>query len=174
MEIAALARNDKSGLQNGLKGRLRVDLWHFPAKRNGFTLLEVIMVLTLITIILGLSTVYFAGFLPSVKLNATGREVSSLIRHARSLARMNMKTLTVMIDLDEKAYGIKDQVSKNIPPGVMIKVVDPASGEILHGKYPLVFHKSGGMEGGAIILSGGKKKIRIDMDPITGAVLIKQ
>ena len=142
-------------------------------KRNGFTLLEIIVVLTLIIFILGLSTVFFAGFLPSAKLSATGRELSALIRHARSFARLNEETQTVTIDMDGRTYGIGERVIRKLPPNVLIRVVDPISGEILRGKYFLVFHPSGGMEGGTIVLSGGKKKIRIDMDPITGAVLTK-
>ncbi len=141
--------------------------------QSGFTLLEFIIVLTLIILILGLSTVFFAGFLPSAKLGATGRELSSLIRHARSFARMKGETQTVMIDMDGRTYGMGGRLARKFPPNVLIRVIDPVSGEILQGKYSLVFHPGGGMEGGTVILSGGKKKIRIDTDPITGAVSTK-
>lgn len=142
-------------------------------KKNGFTLLEIIIVLFLVTLILGLSTVFFAGYLPSVKVDATGREISGMIRHARSLARMNMERRTVMIDLDNRTYGIEGLGTKSFPPDAFIRVIDPFSGEIIRGKYPIVFNPAGGMSGGIIILSWGKKVIRIEMDPITGAVLIK-
>jgi general secretion pathway protein H len=142
-------------------------------KRDGFTLLEVIIVLTLITLVLGLSTVYFAGFLPAVRFEATGREITALIRHARSLARMQGEKQTIMIDLDERSYGLKGGAIKKIPPSVLIRIVDPVSGDVLQGKYPFVFPSAGGVEGGAVILSMGKKKLRIELDPITGAVVIK-
>jgi general secretion pathway protein H len=142
-------------------------------KKNGFTLLEIIIVLFLVTLILGLSSVFFAGFLPSAKANATGRELSGMIRHARALARTNMESRTVMIDLDKRTYGIEGMAAKSFPPDVMIKVIDPFSGEIIHGKYPVAFSPSGGMSGASIILSWGKKTIRIEMDPITGAAVIK-
>src|SRR3989339_1638264 len=116
-------------------------------KKNGFTLLEVIIVLTLITLILGLSTVFFAGFLPTAKLDATGREISALIRHARSLARMNMQTQTVTIDLDNGTYGVEGRVVKKIPSHILVSIIDPFSGEIRHGKYPFVFLPADGMEG---------------------------
>lgn len=141
--------------------------------KNGFTLLEIIIVLFLVTLILGLSTVFFAGFLPSAQLNATGREIAATIRHARSLARVNMEYTTVRIDLDNRTYGIEGQRTKDIPRDTRIRVIDPFYGEINRGKYPIVFHPVGGMGGGTIILSGGKKVIRIEMDPIMGAVLIK-
>jgi general secretion pathway protein H len=142
-------------------------------KKNGFTLLEIIIVLCLITLMLGLSTVFFAGYLPSVKVNAAGREISGLIRQARSITRMNREISTVMIDLDSRTYGIVGLGMKSFPPDALIKVIDPFSGEMIRGQYPIVFNPAGGMSGGAIILSRGKKVIRIEMDPISGAVLIK-
>ena len=142
-------------------------------KQKGFTLLEIIIVLVLISLILGLSSVFFAGFLPSAKLNATGREISAVIRHARSLARTTMDRQAVLLDLDNRSYSIEGQAARNIPPEVLVKVVDPASGEIMRGKYRIVFYPSGEMEGGTIILSGRKKVIKIDMDPITGVVWLK-
>ena len=142
-------------------------------KKNGFTLLEIIVVLFLITLILGLSTVFFAGYLPSVKLNATGREIAGTIRHARSLARMNMESRTVMIDLDGRTYGIEGLGTKPFPPDTLVRVIDPFSGEITRGKYPIVFHPSGGMSGGTLLLTSGKKTVRIETDPILGAVIIK-
>jgi len=141
--------------------------------RNGFTLIEVIVVLTLTVLVLGLTTVYLAGFLPSAQLNATGREMSALIRHARSLARMQRETRTVVIDLDNRTYGLGEQIIKRIPSPIQVRIIDPVSGEIGQGKYPLVFHATGGMAGGTIVLSGGKKKLLLNLDPLTGAVLTK-
>lgn len=143
-------------------------------KRNGFTLLEIIMVLSLMTLILGLSAVFFAGFLPSAKANAAGREITAMIRQARSLAHMKMENQTIMIDLDNRSYGIDGREPKYLPPDVLVSITDPLAGEIDRGKYPIVFHPTGGMGGGAITLSRGKQVIRIELDPITGAVMIRK
>ena len=138
---------------------------------KGFTLLEIIIVLFLVTLMTGLSAVFISNFLPSVKFNAAGREMSAMIRHARSLARMTMESQTFVIDLDHKTYGIEGLTTKHIPQESLIKVVDPFSGEIIHGRYSIAFNPTGNMEGGTIILSARKKVLRIDMDPIMGAVL---
>lgn len=142
-------------------------------KKNGFTLLEIIIVLSLVTLILGLSTIFFAGFLPSAKLDAAVRELAGTIRHARSLSRMNMVRQTVVIDLDNRTYGIERQGIKALPPDALIRVIDPFSGEIRQGKHTFVFNPSGGMAGGTIVLSQGRKTIRVEMDPITAAVAIR-
>jgi general secretion pathway protein H len=134
---------------------------------NGFTLLEIILVLFFITLIVGLTAVFFAGFLPSAKINASAREITGMIRYARSLARMNTESRTFTIDLDNRTYGIEGLGMKHFPPDILVKVIDPFSGdEIVRGKYPIVFHPIGGMTGGTIILSLREKEIRIDLDPI--------
>ncbi|MBE0556166.1 MAG: prepilin-type N-terminal cleavage/methylation domain-containing protein, partial [Proteobacteria bacterium] len=96
-------------------------------KKNGFTLLEVIIVLALVTLVLGLSSVFIAGYLPSVKANAAGREISGMIRHARSLARLNRETRSFVIDLDRRTYGIEGLATKSFPPEARIRVIDPLS-----------------------------------------------
>ncbi len=140
---------------------------------KGFTLLELTIVLFLITLILGLSAIFFTGFLPTAKFEATGREVSAIIRHAQSLARLNMESQSVVIDLDNKTYGIEGATSRHIPPGALVKIIDPFSGEITYGKYSIVFNPSGVMSGATIILSQGKRMLRIEMDPITGTALVR-
>jgi general secretion pathway protein H len=142
-------------------------------RKNGFTLLEVLIVLTLVTVILSLTSVYFAGYLPAVKLAATGRELSALIRHARTLAREHGTPQRIMINLDDRTYGMENKVTREIPAHVLVTILDPVSGEIRQGIYSLVFHPGGSIEGGSVILSRGKKNVRIDLDPVTGAVIIK-
>jgi general secretion pathway protein H len=137
----------------------------------GFTLLELLIVMSLVTLILGLSTVFFANSLPSNTFNATVREIVATIRYARTLAQSNGESQTLTIDLDSKKYGIKGRSEKSIPTAVNINVVDPISGEIRSGKYTLVFHSIGGSEGGTVVLRYKKRKVNINLDPIVGATI---
>lgn len=142
-------------------------------KRNGFVLLELIIVLFLITVILGISTVFFANVLPSNRFNATVRTLSATIRQARSLAQIHSERQAFTIDLDSKKYGIEGRSFKNIPSDISIKVIDPISGEILKGEYRFILHETGSIEGGTIVLWNSKKTVSIQGDPIVGTVVIK-
>ncbi len=141
--------------------------------RRGFILLELIVVLFLITLIMGIALIFFADFLPSNRLDATVRNISSTIRHARSLARINNQGQLVTIDLDTKQYGIEGRQIKDIPSDIGVKIVDPMSGEIFQGKYHFLLHVAGNIEGGEIIVWNAKKSVSIRPDPIVGTVIIK-
>ena len=142
-------------------------------KDHGFTLLELIIVLFLMSLILGMVTLFLANVLPSNRLNATVRNVSSTIREARSLARFDGQRQVVTIDFDSKTYGIEGFGSRNIPADISVKVIDPVAGEILQGKYQFVLYPSGGIAGGTIVLWNTKKAVTIQPDPVAGSVVIK-
>lgn len=145
----------------------------FILSKSGFTLLELIIVLFLMSLILGLSTIFFANTLPSNRLNATAREMSATIRYARHLALINGEKQTMIINLDSRYYGIEGIARKNIPSGITLKVIDPLLGEIRTGEYPIIFNATGAMEGGTIVLSTEKKTVTIQLDPVVGSVVIK-
>ncbi|OGW41293.1 MAG: hypothetical protein A2Y97_06735 [Nitrospirae bacterium RBG_13_39_12] len=143
-------------------------------KNKGFTILELIAVIFLMTLILGLSTIYFANILPSTKFNTTTRDISTTIRYAKSLSQIQGENKTVTIDLDSKKYGIEGIGSKDIPDDIYIKVIDPMLGEIQDGKYHIVLNAIGGIEGGTIVLWNNKKTVNIQMDPVVGSVVINE
>lgn len=142
-------------------------------REKGFILLELIVVLLLMAVILGMSTLLFTNLLPSQKFHATVREVSATIREARSLAQINSERQYMVLDLDAKQYGIEGRGSREVPEDISMKVLDPFAGEILEGKYSLVFHPSGGIEGGTIVLWNSKKTAEIQTDPIGGSVIVR-
>ena len=141
--------------------------------RSGFTLLELIIVIFLITLMVGLSAVFFANTLPSARFNATVRELASTIRQARHLAQLNGETQVLTIDMDSRSYGIEGLGEKVLPSGIYIKVIDPLAGDITTGKYHMTFHPAGSTEGGTVVLWNDAKVAQINIDPVAGAVIIK-
>ena len=141
--------------------------------RSGFTLLELIIVIFLITLMVGLSAAFFANTLPSARFNATVREIASTIRQARHLAQLNGETQVLTINMDSRSYGIEKRGGKNLPSGIGIKVIDPLSGDITSGKYQMTFHPAGSTEGGTVVLWNNTRIAHINIDPVAGAIIIK-
>ncbi len=141
---------------------------------GGFTLLELTVVLFLVALLVGLSTLFFGNSLPSTKLNATARELSATIRQARSLAQINGTPQTVLLNLDFRRYGIEGKPGRSIPPDIGIKVIDPLLGELQTGTYRILFEATGGVEAAAIDLWNKKKMLHIVTDPVMGTVTLRQ
>ncbi|HEX8948723.1 MAG TPA: prepilin-type N-terminal cleavage/methylation domain-containing protein [Dissulfurispiraceae bacterium] len=141
---------------------------------SGFTLLELMVVMVLITLIAGLSTVFFAGTASKKRLEAEAVGIFTTMRHARALSQMNGEGYAVAINLDSKEYGIEGGRSRKLPSDIGMKVIDPAGGERHNGEYRFEFLASGGVQGGTVVLENGKREIKIEPDPIVGAVMIKQ
>jgi len=136
----------------------------------GFMLLELIIVLFLMSVILGLSAIFFANSLPGYRLNATVRNISTTIKQARSFAKMLNEQQIVTIDLETRQYVLEGHDPKDIPPDIAVKIIDPVAGEITDGKYHIVVHQTGGVEGGTIVLWNARKTLSIQIDPIIGTV----
>jgi type II secretion system protein H len=147
-------------------------------KRNdnkGFTLLEMILVIFLITLIVGISAVVFSRSLPSQKVDATAREIMAAFRQARSSAITSGKWQVLTVEIEGKSFGIEEGgVIRKIPDEVSIRVIDSLYGEVVEGGYRFVFAPSGVAEGGTIVLSAGKKVVILEIDPIVGAVISRQ
>jgi len=145
----------------------------FRTWSHGFTLLEVIIVMMLITLVIGMSTVFFANTLTSSTFNTTVRDMSSSIRYARSLAQIHGERKTVTIDLDARTFSIQGKDVREIPSDMNIKIIDPLYGEIFEGKYQFTANALGGVQGGTIVLWNERKTVSIQPDPVVGSVVVK-
>ena len=143
------------------------------AADKGFTLLEIIVVITLIVLIFGFSTLFFGNALPGARLNSAARELSAMMRYAKMLAQNNGEPQTVLINLDTGRYSIEGVQTRNLPEGIKIRAADPVTGEVSRGNYAVLFHESGIVEGGTITLWNAKRTINIELDPIVGSVVLK-
>ncbi len=142
-------------------------------REKGFTLLEIIIVITLVVLILSFTTLFFGNALPGARLNSAARELSAMMRYAKILARNNGELQSVLINLDTGRYGIEGVQTRNIPEGINIRVTDPVTGEVSRGSYAVLFHESGISEGGTITLWNAKRTLNIELDPIVGSVILK-
>ncbi len=136
-------------------------------------LIELIIVLFLIVLIIGLSTVFFANSLPSNKFNAVVRDIATNIRYAKTVAKIKGENQIFYIDIDARQYGLDNTIPKKLPSNINFKAVDPFAGEIHKGRYEILFYSSGGLEGGTIIVFDNKRTASIYLDPVVGSIVLK-
>ncbi len=138
---------------------------------DGFTLLELIMVVSLIALILSFSGFFIAGETTGSKLNAAGREISASLRYARSLAMSRGEPQAVHFDLGRSSFGIDGRFSKGLPAGVGMRVIDPVKGDVRDGQYSIAASPSGRLDAATLVLWKERRTITIRVSPVTGPVM---
>ena len=69
-----------------------------PPRPNGFTLIEVVLVMVVIVIISAISLPHFASTFRGNKLRTSARTINRMAKYARSMAIMREQTLTVVLN----------------------------------------------------------------------------
>lgn len=90
-----------------------------PTGKDGFTLIEVILVVVISLILLGVSLPHFAHAYKGTKLRIAARTVSRMARYARSMAIMRETTMTIVLNHEtmEIFLGGATQASTNAADG---------------------------------------------------------
>jgi len=88
-------------------------------QKNGFTLIEVILVVVISLILLGVSLPQFAQTYKGSKLRSAARTVNRMARYARSMAIMRETTMTIVLDAEtmEIYLGGPSQTATNAADG---------------------------------------------------------
>lgn len=140
---------------------------------RGFTFIEVMVVVFLMSLIVGIITIFFANTLPSARHKAAARELASTIKYGRHLAFVKNEKQIINIDLDAKNYSINGRAIKTIASEISITVYgnEANAGPVRNGKYIISYNTSAGSDWGSIELARGNKVITIKPDPIMIAVI---
>jgi len=171
-------------------------------KNKGFSLIEVMVVLILISLSMFLATPLFSGLSKTVELKGAVKKVSAILRYCRSEAVNQGKVYQVLFDTDlrrvlvqsidenEEDEGAKDgakdgredgakneprQKTYTLPKGVDIKEVKANSPEYPSDYSVIEFYPNGGSNGGTIRLdSPDRKAYLIKVNFLTGIVEIER
>jgi prepilin-type N-terminal cleavage/methylation domain-containing protein len=135
---------------------------------RGFTFIEIMVVVFLMSLIVGITTIYFANTLPSARHRATARELAATIKYARNLAYAKNEKQFINIDLDAKSYSLQGREAKSIDRSIALTVYEANANTdaIRNGKYIISYDTSGGSDWSSIALTRGERVITIKADPI--------
>lgn len=141
---------------------------------RGFTFIEILIVLFLMSLIVGITTIFFANTLPAAKHKAAARELATTIKYARHLALMKNENQIVSIDLDARNYSIKGRETRSIDPEISVTVYnkDANTNPVREGKYIIHCDTTSGSEWNTIDLIRKDKIITIKSDPIMIAEVV--
>lgn len=140
---------------------------------NGFTLIEIMVVLSILTLLLVIIPPSYQGMIENTTLKTTTRELVSQLRLLRHNAVRQQTESQILLDLANKNYtanGIKKEL--DIPADAQIKLIT-AKKELHDYKTGAIrFYPDGSSSGGQIILSHGSRQHTINVNWLTGKISI--
>ena len=156
-----------------MKERTRTSSTGETRSQEGFTLFELLIVLTIIGIVVALGAPALQRMLPGVELKSGAETVAAALREARGLSIANNAEVTVVVDLDDRALRVDDE-----PPGVRLAssfgiTLLTATSELIDGGTGQIrFYPDGTSTGGRVTLSQGDRRYHVAVDWLTGRVTL--
>jgi general secretion pathway protein H len=162
-------------------------------KSKGFSFIELIVVLVLISLSIALIAPNLSRFSKTVELKAAVKKVSAILRYCRSEAINKGKVYQVFFDPELKEVSVqpvasseekgedakKDDKSSRktypLPAGINMKEVKTESPQYPSDLPTIEFYPNGTSNGGTILLdSEDRKGYRIRVNFLTGVVAVEK
>ena len=141
---------------------------HRPRPTGGFTLLEMLAVLTIFALILAIVTPLIQPPRRSLILETTSHQLCAALRAARARSIAANKETEILIDLEKRFYKTEGNAATALPStvGIELTMADERRTGATQGAYR--FYPSGSSSGGEIVLNDEGKSVRITVGWLTG------
>ena len=147
--------------------------WPPRVDSAGVTLLELLIVLSIMAIVAALVLPMFGGGVSTGELKGAARQVAAGLRLARSEALATRQETRVLLDLEHRTFHIdRDARLSALPRQIELKLFTAQSDLVSDKVGAIRFFPDGGSNGGRITLAVGERKYDVDVDWLTGRVAI--
>ncbi|MFA5984565.1 MAG: GspH/FimT family pseudopilin [Methylococcaceae bacterium] len=141
---------------------------------QGFTLVELVLVLFIIVLGFGVIGARFSSGQNATELKTTAHDITSALRHARGRALIHHHEQAVDFDLAQNSYQISGLEKNHKIPTSIDVTLDIAQSDIHSAGGIIRFFADGSSTGGRVTLSQTDKTARIDINWLTGQVVLDE
>lgn len=138
--------------------------------QRGFTLLELIVTLSIVALIVGLAVPTIGRSTEAIRVRAEVAGFSALLRHARERAIVTRRPQAVVIDANAHRVSVlaggpdgEVRETRALPERLRVEATPPPA-------LTVRFEAQGGSSGGDFRLVSGAITYRVTIDPLTGRV----
>ena len=143
------------------------------AQGRGVTLLELLIVLSIMAIVAAMVVPMFGGGVSTGELKGAARQVAAGLRLARSEALATRQETRVVLDLERRTFKAEPELREHaLPHAIELKLFTAQSDLVTDRVGAIRFFPDGGSNGGRVTLAVGERKYDVDVDWLTGRVAI--
>ena len=139
-------------------------------RAGGYTLVELLVVLTIIVAVLALAPPLFSHGLSSTELRGAARQVATGLRYAQSTAVSQRREVLFTLDLDAHRYQVAPRPPVQLPMDLPLTLVTARSEVVGAGQAAIRFYPDGSATGGRVTLGVAPNSYQVDVNWITGRV----
>lgn len=143
-------------------------------RHRGFSLVELIAVLTLIAVVAGTAASVIGGNLSGAKTRAAVRDLTAALRQTRGLAIVKGEERSLEIDVEARTYQVPDKSPVQLPEELQMKLLTAATEQTGDSKGMIRFFPDGSSSGGRITLTRDQHEWRVEIAWLTGEVRIEE
>lgn len=142
---------------------------------NGFTLLEMLVVMVIAGLMIALVPPLFSGAVSGTQLKGSARDLAIVLRETRSKAIILNTEQLVHLDLEALRYRVGNGKARTLPENVKM-AVQVVTGEYIEetAKHALRFFPDGSSSGELVTLSGGNRAYHLQLNWLTGSITITE
>ena len=138
-------------------------------RSEGFTLVELIVVLAILAAIAALVAPSFSRTIVSARLRSAASDVRTSLARGRALAVAGAEERAVAFDLSRGGFGVDNEAVRLLPDTIRLGAVLPGEDRKERGNVRVRFFPDGSGEEAEITVTardGGT--LRVTVDPLTG------
>jgi general secretion pathway protein H len=144
-------------------------------RSRGFTLLEILIVVSIIALSYTLLPKIFFSGVSGADLKSNARQVAGGLKLARDAAIYSRKSAFLSLDLGNRAFTVDgDAKVHQLHPEVELKLFTAQDDLVSDTVGTIRFFPDGSSNGGRITVGSGARKYLIDIDWLTGRVTIDE
>lgn len=138
---------------------------------SGFTIIELIVVLTVLAVAYAMATPLLADLLGGPRLNRLVAEITSALRESQATAITESRTVDFALARDGHTWQTGDR-RVDVADGLRLELRS-VGGRAYRTGGRLKFFPDGGSTGGVLTLFGDRRYRQIEVDWLTGRVTVK-
>lgn len=139
---------------------------------RGFTLVEILAVVALIALAMTLVAVTVGDGLAGARVKAASRDLVAALRYTRGQAIVRRESQVLAIDVEQRRYRAPGKKWVELPKNMMMEMETARSEMESESTGRIRFFPDGASTGGNVELSLGEAAWRIEVNWLTGEVVV--
>ncbi|WP_255420371.1 MULTISPECIES: GspH/FimT family pseudopilin [Oleiagrimonas] len=139
---------------------------------SGFTLLEMLVVIILISIAATVVAISVTRGLTSARIRSASADLAAALRYTRAQAIVHGKQETLTVDVAQHIYQAPGRPKVELPKGMALALTSAVEDRIDQHRGRIRFFPDGSSTGGRITLSHGQREWHVNVAWLTGSVAV--